>query len=210
MAEKKQIKLKSLSADELAGIISLYPWFGAARKELCERMARTSGSEWGIRHYVDSAMYVADRTIIHNILRSTRKEDYSDKDVRKLIKEYVVERSAMAAHEAAENAPAGAIAGYKRTVRPAGGDFFSADQYRNARQDGDDFFSKFKAERNDGPEEKSWEDPELGFCTETLAQIYAEQGYSEHARKIYSRLILRYPEKSAYFASLIEKLQPEN
>ena len=56
---------------------------------------------------------------------------------------------------------------------------------------------------------KKWEDPELGFCTETLAWIYAGQGYREEAKKIYSRLMLRYPEKSAYFASLIEKLDEE-
>ena len=30
------------------------------------------------------------------------------------------------------------------------------------------------------------------------------------SKKIYSRLILRYPEKSAYFASLIENLRQEN
>ena len=45
------------------------------------------------------------------------------------------------------------------------------------------------------------------FCTETLAQIYADQGYPEQARQIYSRLSLRFPEKSAYFAALIEKLK---
>ena len=45
------------------------------------------------------------------------------------------------------------------------------------------------------------------FCTEALAQIYAEQGYYEQARAIYSQLSLRFPEKSAYFAALIEKLK---
>jgi hypothetical protein len=44
------------------------------------------------------------------------------------------------------------------------------------------------------------------FCTETLAQIYADQGYYKQAKYIYSQLILRYPEKNAYFAALIEKL----
>ena len=39
-----------------------------------------------------------------------------------------------------------------------------------------------------------------------LSAYYAEQGYREEAKKIYSRLMLRYPEKIAYFASLIEKL----
>ena len=70
-------------------------------------------------------------------------------------------------------------------------------------------FSGFVAERSDEAGDKNWEDPELGFCTETLAQIYSQQGYFVEAKKIYSRLILRYPEKSAYFASLIEKLETE-
>ncbi|MBQ4288223.1 MAG: hypothetical protein II770_09360, partial [Bacteroidales bacterium] len=48
------------------------------------------------------------------------------------------------------------------------------------------------------------------FCTETLAAIYVEQGYYEQAAKIYSRMRLLYPEKSAYFASLIGKLKSDN
>ena len=48
------------------------------------------------------------------------------------------------------------------------------------------------------------------YITETLAEIYAQQGYLEQAKNIYSKLILRYPEKSAYFATLIEKLNNIN
>ena len=48
---------------------------------------------------------------------------------------------------------------------------------------------------------------EFDLYTETLAQIYAEQGYYEQAKNIYSKLILAYPEKSAYFASLIQKIE---
>ena len=49
----------------------------------------------------------------------------------------------------------------------------------------------------------------MAFCTETMAQIYAEQGYFEQAKDIYSKLILAYPEKNAYFAALIRKLNEE-
>ena len=42
--------------------------------------------------------------------------------------------------------------------------------------------------------------------TETLAQIYLEQGYPQEAIDIYSRLSLRYPEKSVYFAALIDEI----
>ena len=50
----------------------------------------------------------------------------------------------------------------------------------------------------------------MDICTETLAQIYAEQGYPERAKVIYSKLSLRYPEKNTYFAALIRKLDAEN
>ena len=230
-----RIELGSLSMDELAGVISLYPWFSAARVELCERMASVGGNDWGVSQYSDAAMYVPSRSKVFAIMRSASRNDYSDKDLQSLLKEYI-SPSAHHAPEASEapvetvegqapvapERPAAVeektmrtpvlpdIPGYHRTVRPAGGDFFSKEDYDLVRRDEDNIFSSFKAVRSEETDTRAWEDPELGFCTETLAQIYAEQGYFAEAKKIYSRLILRYPEKSAYFASLIEKLQPEN
>ena len=197
----KKMNLGALTMDELTGVINRYPWFGAARKELCVRMSKVGGSEWGKAQYSDAAMYVASRTLISDIVRSIVKEDYSDKDVEHLIKEYI---------KSPQSNSQPAPVPYTRTVRVAGGDFFSAEQYASVRKDEDNVFSNFKSDHYDEPDGRQWEDPEGGFCTETLAAIYADQGYFVEAKKIYSRLILRYPEKSAYFASLIEKLQQEN
>ena len=212
----KKMNLKSLTMDELTGVINRYPWFGAARKELCVRMSKVGGSEWGKAQYSDAAMYVASRTLISDIVRSLVRDDYSDKDVEHLIKEYINPESLRQAQGPSTSvaepveAPQPALVSYSRTVRVAGGDFFSAEQYASVRKEEDNVFSNFKSDRYDEPDGRQWEDPEGGFCTETLAAIYADQGYFVEAKKIYSRLILRYPEKSAYFASLIEKLQQEN
>ena len=221
--------IKSLTMDELTGVIKAFPWFGAARIELCERMSKMGGGEWGKEQYADAALYVASRTIVSDIVRSSRKNDYSDKDVQTLLKRFIAPEPAPEPVADAQEPGTGSgslrsapypgkgspgpvpapMRTYRRTVRVAGADFFSSDEYEGVKVDEDNYFSKFKVARSEEGDSRGWEDPELGFCTETLAWIYAEQGYREEAKKIYSRLMLRYPEKITYFASLIEKLDEE-
>ena len=224
--------LKSLTMDELAGVIKTWPWFGAARRELCERMSKMGGSDWGKEQYADAAMYISSRSIVSDIVRSTRKGDYSDKDVQTLLKKLIAPAPATETG-AAGTSPTGqapvslypdrarSVASrdlypsepitkpYRRTVKVPGGDFFSQDEYKDVTLEEDNYFARFKVTKSDESDGRKWEDPELGFCTETLAWIYADQGYYAEAKKIYSRLMLRYPEKIAYFASLIEKLDEE-
>jgi tetratricopeptide (TPR) repeat protein len=48
------------------------------------------------------------------------------------------------------------------------------------------------------------------FVTETLANIYAKQGNTQKAIKAYENLILKYPQKTAYFAAQIKELKEKN
>ena len=193
------IDIRKLTLDELVGVVSLYPWFGGARKELCKRM-RNMGEGWDVAQYADAAMYVSAREKISDVMRSGAKGDWSDVDVEKLIKSYLSEKQ-----QVQENTES-------RKVYAGVGDYFSQEDYDNVRTSDDNVFSRYAAKaRKEKPEQSSTDVVEdIGFYTETLAQIYAEQGYYSQAKKIYSKLILAYPEKSAYFATLIQKIDEIN
>lgn len=190
------IDIHKLNMDELNGVISLYPWFGAARAELCRRMSELGEGAWSDERYADAALYVASRRIIAEFARKGHETEYADADIKELLRAYIEEGKA---EEKVQRKASGG--------RGRGGDYFSQEEYDSVRQADDNIYSAF-ARVEDGTEvpvvkEESFND----FCTEALAQIYAEQGYHEQAKQIYSQLSLRFPEKSAYFAALIEKLK---
>ena len=196
------IDIKKLTLDELVGVVSLYPWYGGARKELCARMGQMGGDSWGEAQYADAAMYVGSRSKLSEMLRSSRKSNWADDDVEQLIKSYIAEKEQVDEPKAPT---------YSRKVHVVGGDYFSIEDYEHVRRSDDNVFSKYASKaREEAPVVGGMSAVEFDLYTETLAQIYAEQGYYEQAKHIYSKLILAYPEKSAYFAALIEKLNEIN
>ena len=48
------------------------------------------------------------------------------------------------------------------------------------------------------------------MATETLAQILWQQGKLQRALAIYEKLMLKFPEKRTYFASLIEQIKRQH
>ena len=196
-----QIDLKRLNLNALVDVVNRYPWFGGARVELCERMSRMGGDAWGVSQYADAAMYVVSREKLSELMRASRPDDWNDADADKILKSCLSEQDQV--EDVAEVVE-------KRPVYVVGGDYFSQADYDQVRRFDDNVFSRYAARAK---EDKSYEEEkEVNFdlYTETLAQVYVEQGYYEQAKAIYSKLILAYPEKSAYFATLIEKLNELN
>ena len=171
------VDFKSISLEELSALVNRYPWFAAARKELCVRTGQ----------YADAALYVFDRAILAD---EARKGVPSGKEAS----EYLRERS---------QAP------MEQKVVVLGGDYFSQEAYDSVRAAQETPAAAPKKIPRSAQEDKRLELDEV-YYTQTLAEIYATQGYLEQAKEIYSKLILRYPEKSAYFATLIEKLNNIN
>ena len=165
------VDFKSISLEELSALVNRYPWFAAARKELCVRTGQ----------YADAALYVFDRAILAEEAR----------------------KGAPSGKEASDYLRGQSQAPMEQKVVVVGGDYFSQDAYDSVRG----------AQEAPAPRKKEkmpQVDIEDVYVTQTLAEIYATQGYLEQAKEIYSKLILRYPEKSAYFATLIEKLNNIN
>lgn len=214
------INLKFLNFDELVGVVKLYPWFGVARKELCVRMMKAGGDSWGMSQYADAAMYIVSREMISEMFRNVKKQDCIDADLRKPIEQEEVpvaedsnnaSKSEMQAHDT-ETSTTNAVSLKEMFRGVAGTDYFTSEEYQEASRETDNVFTDFVAETTvEKPYNvtTSKETAVKDFCTETLARVYAEQGYFEEAKRIYSKLILVNPEKNTYFASLIEKLDKE-
>ncbi|MBP3563748.1 MAG: hypothetical protein J6J54_04945 [Bacteroidales bacterium] len=193
------IDLKKLNLDELVGVVNLYPWFGGARKELCVRMS-AMGDSWGTAQYADAAMYIASRGKLADMVRSKHTDDWTDADMEQLLKSYISESEEPVSDESP----------VQRRVHVVGGDYFSQAEYDRVRKTDDNVFSRYAAKaRQENPYVVRNEE-DFDMYTETLAQIYLEQGYPEQAKSIYSKLLLANPEKNAYFAALIRKIDELN
>ena len=172
------MSLDSLNLEELSGVVSIYPWFAGARVELCRRMAQMGGEEsWGEDKYALQALY---------IIKSAKKKTGTSVPLSKPTKS-------------------------TKQIYVIGGDYFSAEQYAQARRDDDNIFASFISNAIENSTKSTASTyvestDSTDFCTEELAKVYLEQGYPDKAKQIYSKLSLRIPEKSIYFASLIEKI----
>ena len=132
------VELKGMTMDELAGAVHMYPWYGGARKELCRRMSRSGGESWGTAQYAGEAVYIADRRGIADLIRRGRDEDWSDRDVERILKSYISRGVQTSYREEAPVAPK--VEPPRRSI--PGGDYFSAEAYESVSREDDDAVSR--------------------------------------------------------------------
>jgi len=122
------------------------------------------------------------------------------KDVSKKVMENVSQKNSNEAKHSVDN----------KDFIIVGGDYFSQKDFKELKKDGLSTIERFKPNKDEHKVkdfEKRNLPQEYEYYTETLAQIYYQQDLFAEAIDVYSKLILLYPEKSAYFASLIVEIK---
>lgn len=127
-------------------------------------------------------------------LEEEKKRIRSKKELLKLVRKRLNEIEAEKSQKVAVNQDE------EKNIQAKLIDRFIEQEPRISRPDKNDFFD---------PQTEAVEssiDEDDFFVTETLAQIHTQQANLKKAKEIYQKLILKYPEKSSYFAAQIEKL----
>ena len=183
---------KDLSSIEQ--LISIYPWYQGARVELILKLAEIS-KETAREKLRESFSFVPFTEWIATKIEgveNTKKRTENDKVIQSQIQQ-------------------------AKKIFVVGGDYFSREELESVNNENEAkadspaipleaarSLERERAVKRDGA--NSVVDP-LIFYTETLAQIYTQQECWREALDVYSKLILLYPEKSVYFASLVNDIK---
>lgn len=206
--EEKNKKLSSMDVMELESLIKESPWYSYARQILLEKLYRID-KEAFTQKLKECAVFLASRSTLYRNINNPDR-DFAEEETIVLDASEKTE-NVTPEEEIVEEAP-------RRKVIVAGGDFFSKEDLKSIAPEDDmelklrnSPFVKKQADKStviDSEGKVNFDD--LAFCTETLGHIYAQQGYNEQAIEVFSKLILLYPQKSAYFAALVNDLKTKN
>ena len=214
----EEFSLKGYQISELEKLLDACPWFSIARKELFLKMS-AMGEEYRRDALRRTVLYLyPDYSVFRQgyVLSSAAVAEDVEQQVYELDLSGPVsgEESASASGIAGTavdtpqvvvdagattyvDAPADVVS--HREIYVVGGDYFMSEDLKSVQNQ--DLTS---LEINHSPlrEEDSSEFTDEAYYTETLARIYADQELYDRANEVYEKLILLYPEKSAYFAAL--------
>ena len=204
----ENININELPIADLEKLVTEYPWFGYARRVLLLKMAEGGKEHLEVYLKKCSAFVASRRELYRKGEESVQEESFPVIDFEEINRDIDDIRAlSVPKVEKEESAPKYII---------LGGDYFTKEDFAGLEE-----MPSFKVGALGSPsesqsvgsegvvEEEDLSDSDI-FYTETLARIYAEQGYYEEAMKVYSKLILLYPEKSAYFATLVSNVKSKN
>lgn len=205
----KYSELEQLDIMELEEMVKQSPWFSYARHLLLVKL-KEMGDEVFLSQLRQSAIFLSSREALYNRVTHKKEAPATALQLEVPHKEHTTQNKDDRIAE--EERP-------KRRVIVAGADFFSKEDLASLPEEenmelklkGSKFYRETpepseSQSRIIGPDGKVNYD-DLAFFTETLGHIYAEQGYYEQAIEVFSKLILLYPQKSAYFATLIREIE---
>lgn len=175
------VDISQLSSTELQQLLEDHPWFTVARREA---ISRQGDDEAALRRAVGrDAIFFLSRDEMLRLLTGKVRPQEAPGSVRPVRPQYYV----------------------------VGGDYFGKEDFERLEQEGfsvtTPVFGAHAGSVDYAPATQEEVDSDRTMVSETLAQIYAQQELYQRSIDIYKKLILLFPEKSAYFASLIEKVK---
>ncbi|OFY39840.1 MAG: hypothetical protein A2X18_02425 [Bacteroidetes bacterium GWF2_40_14] len=221
--------MNNIDISALEQTISTYPWFSLAHLELFKKACEL-GEEQKIASLNRTAAYVYSRERLYE----TSKTIHTGTIVQETVTPEITEKADTP--EPVEMPETDEISFVIESdplhindlpkIVLAGGDYFDKNDFEEVKLDTAKPLDKFIAEKpsllrsntnSQYNENQSAEEIELGekfddsgFYTETLARIYTEQCFYKRAIEVYAKLILLYPEKSTYFATLVQELKSKH
>ncbi len=222
-----EITLKEMSIPELETLLAEYPWYTAARRELFLKLS-ARGEDYRKEALRRNLLYIyPDYTALkEGYVLSTKniQQEYLEEgavyvfDISEIADPVVSTESRSAAiisseeifmnEDSDETVEESDSLDAPKRVYIVGGDYFSQEDLKEA--EGNDFSSlKTGHSLENTSELDSSEFNDEDFYTETLARIYAQQELYDRANEVYEKLILLYPEKSAYFATLKKDIKKQ-
>jgi len=190
------------AADELNCLIEEYPYFHAGHMLYVKSLQLTSVEKLELQ-LSKSALNVRDRELLYNylyvpeIIQKEEKPEEEQKEIEK--EEEIEEQTEEEKVEIEEIPPCSSATQLPLNEKNSPGDLI--DSFLKADTKIVPGNSQYEVDLSESMQESN------EFITETLADIYAMQGYKNKAIEIYEQLILKYPEKHIYFAAQIKRLK---
>lgn len=211
----KYSEVRSMDLMDMEAVLKQNPWFSYLREILLEKLYRKDKEAFA-QTLSQTAVFLSSRKTLYDRINSPEEEGIS---------ENIPKETSVETEESVQTVQ-------RPRVIVAGGDFFSKEDLKTIDPE-EDMELKLKsspfyrpapepasepAEKPQAPKQKERrgsllrEDgtvnfDDLAFCTETLGHIYAQQGFYDKAIEVFSKLILLYPQKSAYFAALVNEMK---